>query len=76
MRGCLFFDSLEIRKSFFLFSVVFMISMTLFSDWMNGPHQQFNFREDFVSRSAATLTGALIELFLHVDQTTEKQDQT
>lgn len=47
---------------FFLFTVIFMISMTLFSDLAAGVYHRFNFWESFFSRSAATLLGALLEL--------------
>ena len=49
---------------FFLFSIIFMITLTLFSDWMAGPYHRFNFWESFFSRTTATLLGALLELLL------------
>ena len=50
--------------NFFLFSFIFMITLTMFSNWMAGPYQRFDFWEIFFSRTAATLLGALLEWFL------------
>ena len=60
--------------NFFLFSIIFMIAMTLFADWAAGPYQRFNFWESFFSRSAATVYGALLELFLWPHQRVENGD--
>lgn len=49
--------------NFFLFSLVFMITLTCFSDWLTGSGHSFNFRENFSCRTTATLIGAMIELF-------------
>ena len=51
--------------NFFLFSMLFMIAMTLFSDWMSGTYTRFDFLESFFSRSVSTLLGALLEILLH-----------
>lgn len=47
---------------FFLFSYIFMITLTMFSNWMAGPYQRFDFWEIFFSRTVATLLGASLEL--------------
>ncbi|MBR7105202.1 MAG: hypothetical protein IKC65_09665 [Lentisphaeria bacterium] len=47
---------------FFLFSVGFMAALTIFSDWMTGPYTRFHFWELFLSRTLATLPGALLVL--------------
>lgn len=60
--------------NFFLFSTIFMITLTAVSDWLTGTNSRFNFWESFFSRTAATLLGALIELFLHPHQTTGTGD--
>ena len=48
----------------FLFSIIFMITLTLFADWMAGTYQRFQFWDSFFLRSTATLFGALLELLL------------
>ncbi len=45
---------------FFIFSVVFMLTLTVFSDWMSGTYQPFHFKDTFISRSLSTLLGALL----------------
>lgn len=59
--------------NFFLFSIIFMISLTIFSDWMAGPGQRYNFWDGFFSRSFSTLIGALPELFHGVLQSRKEQ---
>ena len=58
---------------FFLFSLIFMIALTIFSDWMAGPSQRYNFWEGFFSRSLSTLLGALPELFHGVFRSRKEQ---
>ena len=48
--------------NFFLFSIFFMVTMTVFSDWMAGTYHRFNFWDTFFSRSVSSLIGALIVL--------------
>lgn len=50
-------------NDFFLFSVIFMVSLTVFADWTTGPYHRFHFWNALVSRSAAALLGAVIYLF-------------
>lgn len=50
--------------SFFWFTIVFMITLTFFTDWMAGPYRQFYFWDSLAERSGATVLGALLELFL------------
>ena len=50
--------------NFFLFSIIFMVTLTLFADWMAGAYHRFQFWDSFFSRSTATLLGALLEMFL------------
>jgi hypothetical protein len=52
--------------NFFFFSIIFMITMTLFADFQAGPWHKFHFWGSFFSRSLATLLGALPELFLNL----------
>ena len=56
---------------FFLFSIIFMLTLTLLSDLLTGPYHRFHFWDSFFSRSAATLLGALLELFMQSDWATE-----
>ena len=74
--GAATFSVLYGSGNFFLFSILFMITLTIFSDWLMGPDQKFNFRELFFFRSAATLIGALLELFLNTPQDTETERRT
>ena len=56
---------------FFLFSIIFMLTLTLLSDWLTGPYHRFHFWDSFLARTAATLLGALLELFMQSDWVTE-----
>ena len=60
--GATAFYVLYSRGDFFIFSMIFMMTVTLFTDLMSGTYQRFDFWESFFSRSVATLIGALIEL--------------
>lgn len=57
--------------NFFLFSIIFMVTLTVFSDWMTGPYHRFQFWDNFFSRSLSSLLGAVIELLLHQYRKTE-----
>jgi len=70
--GAMGFFILYNYGDFFLFSIIFMISLTCFSDWMAGTYHRFNFWESFFSRSIATLLGGLLELLLSQQQKIEK----
>ena len=61
---------------FFLFSIIFMITQTLLSDWMTGACCRFNLWDSFFSRSTATLLGALLELFLYSYRQTGEKETT
>lgn len=60
---------------FFLFSIIFMLTLTLLSDWLTGPYHRFHFWDSFFSRSAATLLGALLELFMQITRQTDRRDK-
>lgn len=49
--------------NFFLFSIIFMVTLTLFADWRTGVCHRFQFWDSFFSLSTATLLGALPEMF-------------
>lgn len=48
--------------NFFVFSLIFMITLTIFSDWMTGPYHRFHFLDILFSRSAASLLGAVLAI--------------
>ena len=48
--------------NFFIFSLFFMLTLTVFSDWMTGPYHRFHFWDTLFSRTAASLLGALLVL--------------
>ena len=50
--------------NFFLFSIIFMVTLTFLADWMAGPYNQLHLWDIFFSRSIATLIGAFLEFFL------------
>ena len=51
--------------NFFIFSTVFMISLTIFSDWMAGAHHRFHFLDILFSRTAASLLGAVLAIIFN-----------
>ena len=59
--------------NFFLFSIIFMITLTLFADWMSGTYGRFYFWDNFLSRTVSTLLGAFLELFLRRHPELEKE---
>ena len=70
--GAAGFFILYSEGNFFLFSIIFMITLTLFADFLAGPYHKFHFWDSFFSRSFATLLGALPELFLNLVPENEK----
>ena len=62
--GALGFYFLFDRKSFFLFTLLFMTAFSMFADWATGDGRNFNFAELLFWRSAATGIGALL-MFLY-----------
>lgn len=50
------------KKSFFLFTVFFMMTITVYADWQTGESCRFHFCELLFWRTAATMTGAGITL--------------
>ena len=55
--------------NFFLFSLFFMITLTIFSDWMTGPYHRFNFSDILVSRTIASFIGAIIIMIFNISST-------
>ncbi len=58
--------------NFFLFSVVFMVTMTFFADLMSGPYQEFHLWNSFFSRSLSTFAGAICVLLFVGSQRNKK----
>ena len=58
--------------NFFLFSIIFMITLTFFADWLTGDGNRFNFWNNFFARTAATWIGAVIELLAGYSRKYEK----
>ena len=50
------------KKSFFLFTIFFMMTITIYADWETGDSRRFHFNELLFWRSAATMiaTGILL----------------
>ena len=48
------------QGNFFLFSLIFMVTITVFSDWMTGAYTQVHFRETLMARSLSSLIGAIL----------------
>lgn len=47
-------------NNFFLFSLFFMITLTVFSDWLTGPYHQFHFLNTLLSRTISSFIGAIV----------------
>lgn len=60
--GTLGFFLLYLKNDYFLFTLLFMFSITLFSDWILGTANRFNFTEVMFIRSISTATGGVILL--------------
>ena len=62
ITGTLGFFMLYLKNDYFIFSLLFMFSLTLFSDWMLGTYQRYHFTELLVIRTLATVTGGILLL--------------
>ena len=60
--------------NFFVFSIFFIITLTLFSDWQAGSAHPFHFWDNLLFRGLATFLGALPELFLNRNNTLIKEN--
>ena len=70
--GTIGFFILYNSGNFFLFSIIFMITLTFFADWLTGDGNRFNFWNNFFARTAATWIGAVIELLAGYSRKYEK----
>lgn len=62
ITGTLGFFMLYLKNDYFLFSLLFMFSLTLFTDWMLGTCQRYHFAEVIVIRTLATVIGGILLL--------------
>ena len=62
ITGTLGFFMLYLRNDYFLFTLLFMFSLTLFTDWMLGTYHRYHFAEVLIIRTLATVTGGILLL--------------
>ena len=62
ITGTLGFFMLYLKNDYFLFSLLFMFSLTLFTDWTLGTYQRYHFAEIIVTRTLATVIGGILLL--------------
>lgn len=62
ITGTLSFFLLYLKNNYFIFTFLFMFTITIFSDWMLGAASRFNFTEVMFTRSTATLIGGVLLL--------------
>ena len=60
--GTLGFFVLYLKNNYFLFTLLFMFTLTLFTDWMLGTGSRFHFTEIMFVRSIASVIGGLLLL--------------
>ena len=60
--GTLSFFVLYLKNNYFLFTLLFMFTLTLFTDWMLGTGSRFHFTEIMFVRSIASVIGGLLLL--------------
>ena len=59
---------------FFMFSIIFMVTLTFFSDLMKGAYHSFDFRETLFSRTISTLLGAVLVLLLPMHKQSKEKE--
>lgn len=62
LTGTLGFFMLYLKNDYFLFTLLFMFTLTVFSDWMLGSYHRFHFTEILFVRSLATVIGGILLL--------------
>ena len=62
LSGTLGFFLLYLKNDYFLFTLLFMFTLTVFSDWMLGTSHRFHFTEILFVRSLATVIGGILLL--------------
>lgn len=62
LSGTLAFFVLYAKNDYFWFTVLFMFSLTVFTDWMLGTGNRFHFAEVMLFRSLATVIGGILLL--------------
>lgn len=58
--GTLSFFMLYLKGDYFTFTLLFMFTITVFTDWMLGTGHRFHFNEIMFSRCIATSAGAML----------------
>ena len=62
LTGTLSFFMLYLKNDYFIFTFLFMFTLTLFTDWMLGTGLRFHFTDIMLTRSAATVIGGVLLL--------------
>lgn len=62
VTGTLCFFLLYLKNDYFLFSFLFIFTLTLFTDWMLGTGKRFHFADVMIVRSMATVIGGVLLL--------------
>ena len=59
--------------NFFVFSLFFIIALTVFTDWMTGTYQSFRFLDTFISRTVSSWLGAVLFLIVRWGENPRKE---
>lgn len=62
VTGTLSFFMLYLKNDYFIFTLLFMFTLTVFTDWMLGTCHRFHFNDILFVRSLATITGGVLLL--------------
>ena len=62
LTGTLSFFMLYLKNDYFLFTFLFIFTLTLFTDWMLGTGSRFHFTDILLTRSAAAMIGGVLLL--------------
>ena len=62
VTGTLCFFLLYLKNDYFIFSFLFIFTLTLFTDWMLGTGKRFHFADVMIVRSMATVIGGVLLL--------------
>ena len=62
LTGTLAFFMLYLKNNYFIFTFLFMFTLTIFTDWMLGTNNRFHFIEVTFIRTLATIIGGILLL--------------
>ena len=62
VTGTLSFFMLYLKNDYFIFTFLFMLTLTVFTDWMLGTGSRFHFAEITFVRTLATVIGGILVL--------------